>query len=161
MPSDRTCPVGVIDEKFVRKFSRSFIYAGTAMRSGGRMGVPAETEKLDKQRPHVHDLLLKAYGDDGYRHAQAADLYRIAPRGHNRLVKVFTIVRHIDGMEPATQYPVGGAHLQWTLIKPRDFICGAFVDGDGLAKTPSFTVSIAPGAPQANFFRLERYLEQL
>lgn len=65
--------MGVIDEKFVRKFSRSFIYAGTAMRSGGRMGVPAETEKLDKQRPHVHDLLLKAYGDDGYRHAQAAD----------------------------------------------------------------------------------------
>ncbi|WDF73060.1 hypothetical protein [Novosphingobium sp. KACC 22771] len=73
------------------------------------------------------------YGKDGYRHGQAADLNRIAPRGHHRLVKVFTIVRHIDGMEPAAQCPVGGAHLQGTLVKPRDFICGAFVDGACLA----------------------------
>ena len=167
--------LGIASQRFVRgywicllkiyhigaDFVKAFKYAGNTMRSGRRMGTPEISTAKDQARPHVDDLLRKAYGEEGYRNAQIADLQRISEKGHNRLVKIVPLIRHIRSMVPAMQYPVGGAHLQWTLRQERKFICGAFVDGAGLATTKMFTTSIAAGAPRENFFRLERYLEQL
>lgn len=174
-PADISKRLGLAPERLVRGYwicllkinridedlAKDFIYAGTTMRSGGRMGLPAMSKTKDQERLHSDRLLQRAYGKEGYRNAQLADFQRISERGHNRLVKIVTVVRHIDTMLPAIQYPSGGAHLQWTLINPRKFICGAFVDGAGLATTKAFLASIAPDAPQENFFKLERYLEQL
>jgi hypothetical protein len=149
------------DEKFMRRFTRDFIYAGTTMRSGARMGVPAATEKKDKLREHSHDVIMKSYGKDGYDRAKLADLQRITSKGHSRLVNVVTFVRHIKHMSPATQYPVGGPHLQWTLTNTKPLTCAALIDGQGIAHFAGQSLPISPGSPQTNFFKLERYLEQL
>ena len=145
---------------FMRRFFRDFIYAGTTLRSGGRMGLPADTPAADRQREHAHDLLMEAYGKTGYDRVKHADLQRITPKGHSRLVKVVPFVRHDKHLAPSTQYPPGGAHLQWTLTNTKAFTCAAKVDGAGLATTKDFAVSIAPGAPRDNHFRLLRFLEQ-
>lgn len=148
-------------DKFVRRFARDFIYAGTTLRSGGRMGLPAETAAEDRRREHVSDVLLRNYGQAGYDNVRHSDLYRITPKGHSRLIKVMPFVRHDPHMPPNVQYPQGGAHLQWTLTNPKPFVCAAKIDGSGMVSIGRDRFSIGPDAPEANHFRLLRHLERV
>ena len=42
--------------------AHDFIFSGITLRSGGRLGLPADDAATDKLRPHVHDLMVQEQG---------------------------------------------------------------------------------------------------
>lgn len=140
-----------------------FEFSGTTMRSGGRYGLPAATEALDKTRPRVHDRILAERGQAGYRMLQKQVLRNAAITGPNRIAKVLPDTRHNRSLTPAEQYPMGGGGLQWTLVREKPFFVAMHVAADGTAKTPDLTVSLSPDLPFSELYenraKINRYLQ--
>jgi hypothetical protein len=137
-----------------------FIFSGTTMRSGGRFGLPISDRDSDRQRRHVHDEMVKERGAEAVRQMRRAALSMISLQGTQRLVKMLPEIRHDPLMSPAEQYPMGGGGLQWTLVKPLDFLIAVQVYPDGTVRSKGFTLNLKLGGYDARA-RLRRYLEQV
>jgi hypothetical protein len=115
-----------------------FQFDGTTMRSGGRDGLPAASQKDDAKRGRVHDSIKKERGISGYADLQKAVLRDMKTTGPKRLVKVIPNTAHDQNMGPDKQYPMGGGFLQWTLVWPGiPFFCAAEVGPGDVAKIPA------------------------
>jgi len=138
-----------------------FEFGGTTLRSGGRAGLPARTKAADEARIRVHKDVLDSHGLRGYRDMQERALRSVPMIGERRIAKVLPVTRHDDNMAPADQYPMGGGGLQWTIKKshPRLFLVALEVDRDGVARAPTFSVSLRIGAPYENRVKVKQYLE--
>lgn len=147
-----------------RPQASDFEFSGTTLRSGGREGLPADTDEKDKDRMRIHDGIMGARGADGYAAMQQAALQNIQVKGPQRLVKIMPDIRHNTDMSPSQQYPMGGGFLQWTLKKPGlSFFCAAQVAKDGLVSVPGQTFQLNSGNfandyPQRAEF--QKYLQQ-
>lgn len=137
-----------------------FIFGGLTLRSGGRYGLPADDPAADKLRPHVHDVMLKEYGPKHVEAMKAAFLRRASYEGPDRLVKVVPVQPHSDTMAPSEQYPMGGGGGQWTLTRPCRFLAAVYVDSNGIARTPDFSVFLGESAEYERRAKLEKYLEK-
>ncbi len=139
-----------------------FNFAGTTMRSGGRVGLPKATAGADQARARIHDQIVSERGVGGYAELQRAALREIAYTGPRRIAKVLPVTDHDDAMSPKMQYPMGGGGLQWRLVQPRNFLIACFVGPNLLAQTPRFSVDLGEthGARlYENRAKLMRYLE--
>lgn len=132
---------------------------GITLRSGGRLGAPAATEKEDEARTKVHEAILAEHGSEGYDRLKSVALARITPKGPDRVVKVLTAIRHVAGASPQGQYPMGGGGAQWYLNKPHKFRIVMVVDGNEIARIPGFSAFIGESAPYDDRARLARYLD--
>lgn len=113
-----------------------FEFQGTTLRSGGRYGLPEETQEADRRRATVHDGILADRGAAGYRDLQTRTLSLATVTGPKRLVKVMPTIRHDEHMAPRDQYPMGGGFLQWDLKKPGlPFFCAAHFKPGGTVVT--------------------------
>ena len=56
-----------------------FTFDGTTLNSGGRTGLPGQTEAADKLRPKVHDRVLAERGAVGYADLQRRTLGHVHP----------------------------------------------------------------------------------
>ncbi len=139
-----------------------FNFAGTTMRSGGRVGLPEATPRADQARARIHDQVMSERGAGGYAELQRAALRQIAYTGPRRIAKVLPVIDHDEAMSPKAQYPMGGGGLQWRLVQPCNFLIACFVGPDLLARTRGFSVNLAEthGARlYENRAKLMRYLE--
>ena len=144
-----------------------FIFGGTTMRSGGRLGLPLDDKDVDKTRTHVTRDMILNYGLDHYDKIQRQRLREVSYRGPNRLVKVLPDER-IDyddpTFSPKIQFPMGGGGLQWTLQDKKEFLIALHVDTGLMAETPEFAVSLDPGQPFQQLYdnrvRVRKYLER-
>jgi hypothetical protein len=138
-----------------------FKFSGITLRSGGRLGLPGDTAVADRARQHVSDVIMNERGAPGYRDLQGKTPPLITAKGPDRIVKVIPVTGHSESMAPSDQYPMGGGGLQWTLIKPCDFLVAMSVDENGIA-------SLADGSSgylgeSANYdvrHRIAHYLDQ-
>jgi hypothetical protein len=140
-----------------------FEFEGTTLRSGGRLGLPAATQAQDAARLRMHDQILAERGPAGYRALQEFALRSARITGPERIAKVLPETGHDPAMAPSQQYPMGGGGLQWTIKKSRPvrFLVAMHVDRNGLATTPTFTTSLAPGPNVYDHrARAMKYLEQ-
>jgi hypothetical protein len=137
-----------------------FIFSGTTLRSGGRLGLPKSDPDSDRQRRHVHDEMVKERGAEAVRQMRRAALSMISLQGAQRLVKVLPEIRDDPLMSPSEQYPMGGGGLQWTLVRPLDFLIAVQVYPDGTVRSKGFTLNLKLGGYDARA-RLRRYLEQV
>jgi hypothetical protein len=139
-----------------------FVFSGTTLRSGGRLGLPQSTQAADQLRQRVHDQLIAERGPEGYKALQQQVLRTAAVSGPNRIAKVIPVTRHDPLAAPDLQYPMGGGGLQWTLIRKKDFLIAMQVAPDGTATTSRFTVSLAESQPPqqlyANRAKVSQYL---
>ncbi len=139
-----------------------FEFEGTTLRSGGKVGLPGETNAEDAARFRVHDQILSERGQAGYQALQLSALRSVKIIGPERIAKVLPETGHDDAMSPAKQYPMGGGGLQWRIKKsrPREFLVAMHVDRLGMAETPKFKVSLAPGPDvYQNRVLVMKYLE--
>jgi len=140
-----------------------FKFSGLTLRSGGRYGLPAHTSAADQARPSVHDGVLADRGPAGYAELQRITLASVTPKGPSRLVKVLPTTPHSGTMPPDEQYPMGAGGLQWTLIKPCEFLVAMMVDQNGIAtiaSTPPYSAFLGASATYDNRARLARFLDQ-
>jgi hypothetical protein len=140
-----------------------FRFSGITLRSGGRLGLPANTPAADADRAHVHDLLMAERGEAGYRDLQRKALATITSNGPDRLVKVIPVIPHSGTMAPSEQYPMGGGGLQWTLICEAKFLVAMTVDSNGIALVaddPPFSVFLGESATYEGRARAARFLDQ-
>ena len=86
-----------------------FEFGGLTLRSGGRLGLPAQNPLSDVARPRVHDAILHERGRKGYTDLQKLTLRNIPEKGSQRLAKVIPTIRHSDKLPPHKQYPMGAA----------------------------------------------------
>jgi hypothetical protein len=139
-----------------------FEFAGTTLRSGGRLGAPAATAAADAHRPRVHDRIGMERGIAGYKALQMQVLKSVAIFGPQRIAKVIAVTPHRPDLAPDLQYPPGGGGLQWTLVRKKRFLVALAVRPDGEAVTPAFTVSLADGQPGVRLYenraRIAQYL---
>lgn len=148
-----------------------FELSGTTLRSGGRLGAPADTPEADTLRKRVHDDILEERSEAGYSALQEAALRNMQVTGPKRLVKILPDTRHDEDARPKDQYPIGGGFLQWNLKEPGiRCIYAARVDGDGITH-----VAPSAGFPESSFAlntgnfsqdypkraRLQKYLQTL
>jgi hypothetical protein len=147
---------------FLRQMPRpdDFIFAGTSLRSGGRLGLPKRDQDNDKQRRHVHDEMVKERGAEAVRQMQRAALSMISLHGAQRLVKILPVILHDPFMSPAEQYPMGGGGLQWTLVRPLDFLIAVQVFPDGTVRTTDFTLNLKQGGYDTRAI-LRSYMEKV
>lgn len=142
-----------------------FTFAGTTLRSGGRLGLPAATKSADDARIRVHDRILREHGSEGYRVLQKGALTTVANTGGTRIAKVLPVIRHAEGLPPNVQYPMGGGGLQWTLTKERKFFVAALVDEHGMGFWAGESAMIGLRSPNAAMVeartKLRRYLETI
>jgi hypothetical protein len=110
-----------------------FKFSGITLRSGGRLGLPSDSADADRARQHVSDAIMRERGATGYQDLQRKVLASITEKGPDRIVKVIPTTPHLDSMKPSDQYPMGGGGLQWTLIRPCDFLVAMMVDENGIA----------------------------
>ncbi|MFY7834676.1 MAG: hypothetical protein ACOVQ0_00160 [Novosphingobium sp.] len=137
-----------------------FEFDGTTLRSGGRMGLPANTISEDERRKRVHDAMIKEYGEAGYRQLQHKALASAQLTGPNRIAKVLPRMPHDSDMAPSHQYPMGGGGLQWKLLRPgKIFVVALFVRADGIAELPGRNVDIRQTAPYENRRDVMQYLQ--
>ena len=139
-----------------------FKFSGLTLRSGGRLGLPAETTVADEARKHVHDEMLKEYGTSTYEAMQRNALAVITPTGDGRIVKVIPKIDHSTTMKPSDQYPMGGGGLQWTLTKPCAFLVAMTVDRNGIATAASTSPLggfLGESAPYENRAKLAKFLD--
>ena len=113
-----------------------FQFGGIALRSDGRVGLPAASWPEDKLRLRVHDEIMSERGEHGYRMLQKRALTGIGETGEDRLAKILPTILHTEGLPPNVQYPMGGGALQWRLTKERQFLIAAYVDEQGHAQWP-------------------------
>jgi hypothetical protein len=141
-----------------------FIFSGTTLRSGGRLGLPAHDPAADRLRPHTHDQILQERGQVGYEDLQKQLLKSVQIHGPNRIAKVIPVTRHDSGAAPDLQYPPGGGGLQWTLKNKKKFLIALQVDANGTATTPKFSVSLAETQSRqlllTNRMRVAKYLSE-
>ncbi|WP_299473376.1 hypothetical protein [uncultured Roseibium sp.] len=137
---------------------------GTTLRSGGRFGLPGETQAQEDLRGSVHGSILQERGAHGYRNMQEGGLRHVALNGPDRLVKILPTTRHDGGMSAAAQYPMGGGFLQWDLKKPGlPFLCAAEFRSDGTVKTKDQVYRINSGDFLTDYperEKLQRFLQQ-
>jgi hypothetical protein len=126
-----------------------FVFGGTTMRSGGRLGLPASNAADDALRPRVHDQIMNERGAQGYRGLQHKALATVPIVGWNRIAKVLPVTAHNAALAPDLQYPTGGGGLQWTIDRAhkKRFLIALHVDPAGMADAGSFTVSLADNQP--------------
>jgi hypothetical protein len=138
-----------------------FKFSGITLRSGGRLGLPGETMAADRARQHVSDVIMNERGASGYRDLQGKVLPSITDKGPDRIVKVIPVTPHSDSMAPSDQYPIGGGGLQWTLIKPCNFLVAMSVDENGIAcLADGFSGYLGESASYDVRQRIARYLDQ-
>jgi len=139
-----------------------FKFSGLTLRSGGHEGLPADTEATDMARRHVHDGVMAERGRTGYLDLQGRALATIAPKGPDRIVKVIPVTPHSTAMKPSDQYPMGSGGLQWTLIRPCEFLMAMAVDANGIAAVagpPPFSVFLGETPSYEDRARVARYLD--
>jgi len=140
-----------------------FEFGGTTLRSGGKEGLPGKTAQEEAARIKVAERIREERGEDGYNHLKAWALRTSGVIiGPNRLAKVLPVTAHDASLTSAEQYPMGGGGLQWNLKNPRDFLTAMFVDANGLATAPGFSLQLANAPFQTlldNRTALIRYLE--
>jgi hypothetical protein len=138
-----------------------FKFSGITLRSGGRLGLPGETEAADRARQHVSDVVMNERGIAGYRDLQLRTLASITDTGPDRIVKVIPATRHSNTMAPSDQYPMGGGGLQWTLVRPCDFLVAMSVDENGIACLANgYSGFLGESASYEVRARIARYLDQ-
>lgn len=139
---------------------QDFIFEGTTLRSGGKLGLPGATRAEDDKRQKVHDQILAERGVAGYLALQRAALVGIRLEGHERIAKVLPTTGHDDAMAPSAQYPMGGGGLQWRLVRKCAFLVAAYVDADDTAFTRDDVISLKEGGADAydRRARLARFL---
>ncbi|WP_420100671.1 hypothetical protein [Bosea sp. (in: a-proteobacteria)] len=136
-----------------------FEFDGTTLRSGGRIGVPAQSETEDAKRARIHDEVLREYGPAGYRELQMRALASVKLHGQDRIAKVVPVTLHESGLAPAEQYPMGGGGLQWNIKKPCRFLIAMHVSPTRIATLPGLTVSLTDGPKDdENRARVSRFL---
>jgi hypothetical protein len=135
-----------------------FVFGGTTMRSGGRLGLPAESYEEDALRATVHEEIMAERGGRGYRELQTAALASVSTIGPKRIAKVLPVKRHDPGLSPKQQYPMGGGGLQWKIDEAhkKRFLIALYVDPAGMADAGSFNVSLDNYDARA---KVARYLE--
>jgi len=87
----------------------------------------------------------------------------VTPKGPSRLVKVLPTTPHSGTMPPDEQYPMGAGGLQWTLIKPCEFLVAMMVDQNGIAtiaSAPPYSAFLGASATYDDRARLARFLDQ-
>ena len=144
--------------------AHEFEFAGTTLRSAGRVGVPQKTKEQDKTRARVHDQINDERGSAGYAALQQMMLRDMQTNGPKRLVKVIPKVRHNDAtMRPYKDYPMGGGFLQWNLKEPGiAFFCAAEVGQGGQIAIPGQAFSMETGNTSTDYAaraRLQQYLQ--
>ncbi len=137
-----------------------FKFSGLTIRSGGRLGLPAESPAADKARRPVHDEVMDTIGAAGYRDRQLKALSEITQKEETRLVKVIPVTPHSDTLKPSEQYPMGGGGLQWTLIRPCKFLVAMTVDENGIARIPGFAAFLGESAKYEDRAKLAKYLNE-
>ena len=83
----------------------------------------------------------------------------MTPTGPDRLVKLVAVTRHVQGMAPAEQYPMGGGGLQWTLRHDCRFLVAAKVDESSIATWPEGPVFLGESAVYEDRAKLARCLD--
>jgi hypothetical protein len=140
-----------------------FIFGGTTLRSGGKLGLPGKSAAEDAARISVDAQMREEYGPADYlAHKKGAIGRSGFVYGPNRLMKIIPETSHDSNLASFDQYPMGGGHLQWKLIVPKPFFVAMRVRPDGMATTPTMDVQLVHGAPMdlyANRSKLIRYLE--
>jgi hypothetical protein len=138
-----------------------FKFSGITLRSGGRLGLPAGTTAADRARQHVSDGIKSERGDAGYLDLQSKILTSITDKGPDRIVKVIPVTPHSDSMAPSDQYPMGGGGLQWTLIRPCNFLVAMSVDENGIARlADGFSGYLGESASYEVRHRIAHFLDQ-
>jgi hypothetical protein len=137
-----------------------FIFSGTTLRSGGRLGLPGESKEADLQRKHVTAAMLEERSVLDYVGMQKRALASVTPRGQDRIVKVVPVIAHDEDAAPNMQYPPGGGGLQWTLERRKRFLVAMTVSADEIATIPGFSAFIGPSAPYDARARIARWLDQ-
>jgi hypothetical protein len=142
-----------------------FIFGGTTLRSGGKLGLPGKSVAEDDARRSVDAQMREEYGASGYLALKKTVLATSGSvSGARRLVKIIPVTRHDPTLSSNDQYPMGGGHLQWKLIVAKPFFVAMQVDACGLATTLAIKAQIVRGTPMelyANRSKLIRYLETL
>ncbi len=137
-----------------------FRFGGLTIRSGGRLGLPADTPAADRLRISVHDDMMGRMGEDAYRKLQTQTLASIPSKGAKRLVKVVPVQGNSKTMPPSQQYPMGGGGLQWTLNWPCQFLVAMSVDANGIARIPGYSTNLGESVPYEERAKLARYLNE-
>jgi hypothetical protein len=119
-----------------------FEFAGTTLRSGGRLGLPHPDPEIDAARTLVREEMIAKYGMVEYHQMRKAFLANAMISGSQRLAKVTPVIPHNDQMPADQQYPAGGGGLQWTLTKEVPFYVVLFVAPDGMVTAPDYTVNL-------------------
>jgi hypothetical protein len=151
-----TQPLGVDD----------FDFAGTTLRSGGRMGLPGASTAADSTRLHVSDRMRQEMGEQEYLRNKRLFLGRAQLKGPERLAKVFPVDGHGTNFSPEVEYPMGGGSGQWTIRKDRakTFLIAMQVTPELQAITANFSVSLALNQPVQQLYdgrsKIARYLAQ-
>lgn len=129
-----------------------FIFEGTTLRSGGKLGVPAATTEEDAARQSVHQSILDERGVRIYQQMQTQSLKTTAVSGPKRMVRVVAVTEHDPAKSPEDQYPMGGGQLQWRLTKASDgttprmqALFAAHIDASGTAHIKGKTLSLISG----------------
>jgi hypothetical protein len=139
-----------------------FVFGGTTLRSGGKLGLPGRSAAEDAARIAVDDRMRSEHGAAGYLSLKQAAIGRASVYGAERLVKIMPKTAHDPSLSSYDQYPMGGGFLQWKLTVPKPFFVAMHVDADGMATTPTLALQIVHGKPMdiyENKARLIRYLE--
>lgn len=121
-----------------------FTFQGTTLRSGGKMGLPAATQKQDAKRPGVYQGMLNEYGTERVAEMKEDALKTTKIVGAKRIAKVLPFTPVPDDYSPAAEYPMGGGGLQWDINNDRKakFVIALQVDDQGMARTSDFEVSL-------------------
>lgn len=135
-----------------------FEFEGTTLRSGGRFGLPAHSEAADGMRRRVHDDLIDELGPVRYREWQQRVLADTTTFGERRIAKVVPQKTMPGPIDPSHEYPPGGGGLQWKLVKPKSFLCALYVDRNGLATAPNFSVPLGANASLQDRMKVHQWL---
>jgi hypothetical protein len=141
-----------------------FEFDGTTLRSGGRIGAPADNDADDRLRPRVSDEITRKRGSKGYADLQKSNLGMVRIKGASRLAKVLPVTPHDNTLPPNLQYPMGAGGLQWKIVPPgKKFLIALYVGSNGMADAGTFKVSLADGDPYQQLMdarqKVARYLE--
>jgi hypothetical protein len=123
-----------------------FAFSGTTLNSGGRTGLPSDSDALDRLRPKIHDQIMAQRGPAGYADLQSRALGDARVKGEHRIAKILPGTRHDAAMAPNVQYPAGGGGLQWVITPPGlPFLAAAEVRADGTVAIPGRVLDLASG----------------
>ena len=139
-----------------------FEFAGTPMRSGGKVGLPGDSAVADSGRKFVSQMVVEQYGQGGSDQMKKASLkpdnYLFGPK---RLCRINAVAGVPETFNPKIEYPMGhSAGTQWYLSAMKSFYVAAFVDENAVAHLPGKQkISIRYDAPYENRHWFRLYLE--